>query len=133
MSERVVPRPAVVSAAVSEVILVAEDVVGVAQLALLAEVHVLGPVLADGQPPPRGQAAHQVVLVVCREESSSVHARLRCLARVMGETDGQRPTGVFRRRFRVPGFDYQREGSLREEKRGKGVSISFLTSHFEKE
>lgn len=65
VSERVVPRPAVISAAVSEVILVAEDVVGVAQLALLAEVHVLGPVLADGQPSPRGQATHQVVLVIC--------------------------------------------------------------------
>lgn len=65
VSQRVVSRPTVISAAVSEVILVAEDVVGVAQLALLAEVHVLRPVLTDGQPPPGRQATHQVVLVVC--------------------------------------------------------------------
>lgn len=58
VSERVVPRPTVICAAISEVILVAEDVVGVAQLALLAEVHVLGPVLANGQSSPRGQATH---------------------------------------------------------------------------
>lgn len=65
VAQRVVPGPAVVRAAVSEVEVVAEDVEGVAQLALLPEVHVLGPVLADGQPPARGQAAHQVVVVVC--------------------------------------------------------------------
>ena len=47
VTQRVVPRSAVICAAVSEVVLVAEDVVRVAQLALLAEVHVLGPV------PPR--------------------------------------------------------------------------------
>ena len=68
VSQRVVPRPAVVSAAVSEVILVTEDVVRVPELALLPKVHVLGPVLPDGQPPPGGQAAHQVVLVVCTEK-----------------------------------------------------------------
>lgn len=68
MAQRVVSGTAVVRAAVSEVELVAEDVVGVAQLALLAEVHVLGPVLSDGQPPPGRQAAHQVVLVVCGEK-----------------------------------------------------------------
>jgi len=68
VAQRVIPRPAVLSASVPEVVLVAEDVVGVAQLALLAEVHVLGPVLADGKPPPGRQAAHEVVLVVCGEE-----------------------------------------------------------------
>lgn len=62
--QRVVPRPAVVRAAVSKVELVTEDVVGVAQLALLPEVHILGPVLADGQPPPGRQTAHEVVLIV---------------------------------------------------------------------
>jgi len=41
VAQRVVPRPAVFSAAVSKVVLVTEDMVGVAQLALLAEVHVL--------------------------------------------------------------------------------------------
>ncbi len=66
VAQRVVSRPAVVSAAVSKVELVAEDVVGVAQLALLAEVHVLGPVLTDGKSPPGRQTAHKVVLVVCR-------------------------------------------------------------------
>lgn len=66
MAQRVVSRPAVVSTAVSKVVLVAKDVVGVAQLALLAKVHVLGPVLADGQSPPSRQSTHEVVLVVCR-------------------------------------------------------------------
>lgn len=68
MAQRVVSWPAVVGAAVSEVVLVAEDVVGVAQLALLAKVHVLGPVFSDGKSPPGRQAAHEVVLVVCGEE-----------------------------------------------------------------
>lgn len=58
VAQRVVPGPAVVSAAVSEVVLVTEHVVGVTQLALLTEVHVLGPVLSDGQSPPGSQAAH---------------------------------------------------------------------------
>lgn len=64
MAQRVVPGAAVVRAPLPEVVLVAEDVVGVTQLALLAEVHVLGPVLADRQPPLGGQTADQVVLVV---------------------------------------------------------------------
>ncbi|TNN76674.1 hypothetical protein EYF80_013126 [Liparis tanakae] len=59
VAQRVIPRPAVLGTSVSEVVLVAEDVVGVAQLALLAEVHVLGPVFSDGKPPPSRQAAHK--------------------------------------------------------------------------
>lgn len=68
VAQCVVPRSAVVSAAVSKVVVVAEDVVGVPQLALLAKVHVLGPVLTDGKSPPGRQTAHEVVLVVCREK-----------------------------------------------------------------
>lgn len=52
VAQRVVSRPAVVCAAVAEVVLVAEDVVGVAQLALLPKMHVLGPVLSDGKSSP---------------------------------------------------------------------------------
>lgn len=68
VAQRVVPRPAVVSAAVSKIIFITEDVVGIAQLALLAKVHILGPVLADGKSPPGRQTTHKVVLVVCREK-----------------------------------------------------------------
>lgn len=68
VAQRVVSRPAVVSTAVSKVVLITEDVIGVAQLTLLAKVHVLGPVLADSQSPPGRQATHEVVLVVCRRK-----------------------------------------------------------------
>lgn len=64
VAQRVVPGAAVVGAALPEVELVAEDVVGITQLALLAKVHVLRPVLADGQSPLGGQTADEVVLVV---------------------------------------------------------------------
>lgn len=64
VTQRVVPGSAVVRASVPEVVLVAEDVVGITQLALLAKVHVLGPVLADGESPLGRQATDEVVLVV---------------------------------------------------------------------
>lgn len=64
VAQRVVPGPAVVRASVAKVVVVAEDVVGITQLALLAEMHVLGPVLADGESPLGRQAADEVVLVV---------------------------------------------------------------------
>lgn len=70
VAQRVIPRPAVVSAAVSKVVLVTEDVVGVAQLALFSKVHVLRPVFSNGKSPSGRQTAHEVVLVVCRGKES---------------------------------------------------------------
>lgn len=64
VTQGVVSGPAVFRTAVSEVVLVAENVVGVAQLALLSEVHILRPVFSDGKSSPGRQTAHQVVLVV---------------------------------------------------------------------
>lgn len=64
VTQRVVSWSAVVRASVAKVVLVTEDVIGVTQLALLSKVHVLGPVLADGEPPLGRQATHKVVLVV---------------------------------------------------------------------
>lgn len=63
VSERVVAGSAVVGTRLAVVELVAHHVIGVAQLALVAKVHVLRPVLADGQRAACGQAADQVVLV----------------------------------------------------------------------
>lgn len=64
VTKRVVSGSAVVRASLPEVVLVAEDVVGITQLALLAKVHVLRPVLADCQSPLGRQTADEVVLVV---------------------------------------------------------------------
>lgn len=64
VTQRVVSWSAVVRASVPRVELVAEDVVGITQLALLAKMHVLGPVLADGESPLGRQTTDEVVLVV---------------------------------------------------------------------
>lgn len=64
VTQRVVSWSAVVRASVPEVKLVTEDVIGVTQLALLAKVHILGPVLTDGESPLSRQTTHKVVLVV---------------------------------------------------------------------
>lgn len=64
VAQGVVPWSAVVRASFPKVVLVAEDVVGVTQLALLPKVHVLGPVLPDGESPLGRQTTHEVVLVV---------------------------------------------------------------------
>lgn len=63
MAEGVVAGPAVRGAGLAVIVLVAHHVVRVAQLALVAKVHVLGPVVADGQSAPGRQPAHEVVLV----------------------------------------------------------------------
>lgn len=64
VAQRVVSWSAVVRASVPKVKLVTEDVIGVTQLALLAKVHILGPVLTDGESPLGRQTTHKVVLVV---------------------------------------------------------------------
>lgn len=64
VSEGVVAGPTVGGARLAVVELVAHHVVGVAQLALVAIVHVLRPVGAHGQLAARGQPADQVVLVL---------------------------------------------------------------------
>lgn len=64
VAQRVVSWSAIVRASVPKVKLVTEDVIGVTQLALLAEVHILGPVLTDGESPLGRQTTHKVVLVV---------------------------------------------------------------------
>lgn len=64
VAQSVVAGSAVLGAAIAKVVLVTEYVVGVAQLALLSEVDVLRPVLADGQSSSGCQAADKVVLVV---------------------------------------------------------------------
>lgn len=64
VTQRVVSRSAVVRASVPKVVLVTEDVVGITQLALLAKMHVLGPVLSDGESPLGRQTTDEVVLVV---------------------------------------------------------------------
>lgn len=94
VAQRVVPRPAVLGATVPKVVLVTEDVVGVAQLALLAEVHVLGPVLADGQPPPGRQAAHEVVLVVWGRGIFKTNLHHPPSARILRASDGEDCTPV---------------------------------------
>lgn len=64
VSERVVAGATVGGARLAVVELVAHHVVGVAQLALVAEVHVLRPALTHGLLAVGGQAADQVVLVL---------------------------------------------------------------------
>lgn len=64
VAERVVAGPAVGGAGLAVVELIAHHVIRVAELALIAKVHVLGPVLPDGQPAARRQPADQVVLVL---------------------------------------------------------------------
>lgn len=60
----VVTGPTVGGARLAVVELVAHHVVRVAQLAVVADVHVLRPLLAHGQLAAGGQAADQVVLVL---------------------------------------------------------------------
>lgn len=67
VAEGVVARPAVGGARLSVVVLVAQHVVRVAELALVPKVHVLGPLISDGEPAPRRQAADQIVLVLCED------------------------------------------------------------------
>lgn len=68
VSEGVVAGPAVGGAGLAVVVFIAQYVVGVTQLALVAEVHVLGPFLPDCQPAAGRQPADEVVLVVWRKE-----------------------------------------------------------------
>lgn len=68
VAEGVVAGPAVGGAGLAVVILVAHHVVGVAQLALVAGVHVLGPFVPNGQPTTLRQPADQVVLVLWMNE-----------------------------------------------------------------
>lgn len=77
VAEGVVAGPAVGGAGLAVVVLVAHHVVGVAQLALVAEVHVLGPFLTDGQPAAGGQPADEVVLVLWRNEGRDETLLLR--------------------------------------------------------
>lgn len=64
VTQRVVSWSAVFRASVPKVVLVTEDMVGITQLALLAKMHVLGPVLADGESPLGRQTTDEIVLVV---------------------------------------------------------------------
>lgn len=64
VAKGVVAGPAVGGAGLTVVVLSAHYVVGVTQLALVAKVHVLGPLLPDGQPAAGRQPADEVVLVL---------------------------------------------------------------------
>lgn len=76
VAEGVVAGSAVGGAGLAVVVLVTHHVVGVAQLALVAKVHVLGPLLADGQPAAGRQTADEVVLVLWRNKGSSLEELL---------------------------------------------------------
>lgn len=108
VAQRVIPWSAVVGAPVPKVVLVAEDVVGVTQLTLLPEVHVLGPVLPNGEPPLGRQTTDQVVLVVWRGEGGarqSSSCKLSISDGFEGMEEGEKDTCVFSGRLCVPGFD----------------------------
>lgn len=64
VSEGVVPGPAVGAAGLPVVVLVADHTVGVTELALVPNVHILGPFLSDGQPASGRQSVHKVVLLL---------------------------------------------------------------------
>lgn len=66
VAEGVVARAAVGRALRPVVVFVTEHVVGVPELALVTEVHVLGPLLSNGESAAGRQAADQIVLVICR-------------------------------------------------------------------
>lgn len=84
VAEGVVAGPAVGGASLAVVVLAADHVVRVAQLALVAEVDVLGPVLPHGQSAAGRQATDEVVLVlwwgarrsVIIRNNGSLHAAL---------------------------------------------------------
>lgn len=67
----VVPGPAVGGARLAVVELVAHHVVGVAQLAVVANVHVLRPRRTHGQLAAGGQPAEQVVLVLWGDKGAT--------------------------------------------------------------
>lgn len=66
VAEGVVPGPTVVGAAVAVIVLITDDVIGVAQLAVLSLAHILGRILSDGQRSLGGQTTDEVVLVLCK-------------------------------------------------------------------
>lgn len=68
VAEGVVAGPAVGGAGLTVVVLVAHHMVGVAELALVAKMHVLGPFLPDSQAAAGRQPADEVVLVLCMNE-----------------------------------------------------------------
>lgn len=79
VAEGVVARPAVGGAGLSVVVLVAHNMVGVAELALVAKVHVLGPFLPYVQPAAGRQPAYEVVLVLWMNEGGGGEKLTLCL------------------------------------------------------
>lgn len=76
VSPGVVSGPAVGGAGLSVVVLITHDVVGVAQLALVAKVNVLGPFLPHRQLAAGRQPADEVVLVPWMNEQRGERVNL---------------------------------------------------------
>lgn len=79
VAEGVVTGPAVGGAGLTMVVLVTHHMVGVAQLTLVAKVHVLGPFLPDSQTAAGCQPADEVVLVLWMNEGRNKEDFILCV------------------------------------------------------
>lgn len=79
VSPGVVTGSAVSGALFAVVVLIAHDVVGVTQLALVGGVDVLGPLVPDRQFAAGGQTADEVVLVLCMNEQRGGERLTTCV------------------------------------------------------